>query len=168
MCKQLYDWEIGINRDPALTQFRDHIYRKTAQFWKFFDGGHYFGRKPLATIARKSSILINEVIRFLISQALLNHANDDLVRLKLISDAIAKYGAANVDVLTLNHDSLVEKLLADEIPWTTGFDSAISQDGDVTNFSPDSFRDKSRVRIVKLHGSIVRGSGCLDSFPNGF
>ena len=155
MCKQLYDWETGINTDPALTQFRDHIYRNTAQFWKFFDGGHYLGRKPLAAVARKSSILINEVIRVLLSQDLQKREIADLNQeLKLLIDTIEKYGAENVDVLTLNHDTLVEKLLGDEVPWTTGFDSSISKDGDVINFSPDSFQDKTRVRIVKLHGSI--------------
>ena len=154
MCKQLHDWEIGRNRDPALTQFRDHIYRETAQLWKFFEGGHYFGRKPLAAIARKSSILINEVIRVLISGALQHVENEDLKPLKLIKDAIAEYGAENVDVLTLNHDTLVEKLLEGETQWTTGFDPTISQDGDLTNYSSDAFANRSQVRIVKLHGSI--------------
>lgn len=38
MCKQLHNWEIGRNRDPALTLFRDHIFRETAQFWKLYEG----------------------------------------------------------------------------------------------------------------------------------
>lgn len=94
------------------------------------------------------------MIRVLISRALQHVKNEDLKPLKLIKDAIAENGAENVDVLTLNHDTLVEKLLEEETQWTTGFDPAISQDGDLTNYSSDAFVDRSQVRIVKLHGSI--------------
>lgn len=75
------------------------------------------------------------------------------VGLDLIVEALHDPAIEEVNIVTLNHDTLVEHLLAREgIPFVDGFGE---QDGDVRWFD-DACYDKSgaRVRLLKLHGSI--------------
>jgi len=58
----------------------------------------------------------------------------------------------SLDILTLNHDLLVEDLLDREgIGYNDGFSKP---DGDIRWFEPDIFLSDSKVKLIKLHGSI--------------
>jgi hypothetical protein len=57
-----------------------------------------------------------------------------------------------LDIVTLNHDLLIERFLAESgIPFIDGFGDP---DGDVRFFEPSRFESASKVRLLKLHGSI--------------
>jgi hypothetical protein len=150
MCDQLAKWELKRVPDPALRLFRDEIFEKSEKQWAFYaqEEKCYLKNQPLAAIAQKAQHAIHTVIR----QELIGKSNPRK-QLNLISEAIKKLDSENVDILTLNHDCLVEALLDREgIKWTDGFDPQISQDGDVINFDARAFKDRTRIRIVKLHG----------------
>ncbi|MDQ8205922.1 hypothetical protein QEH52_00240 [Coraliomargarita sp. SDUM461003] len=150
MCDQLAKFELGIIPDPALRLFRDKIYEESKSQWAFYaqEDKSYLQKLPLAAISQKAQHAIHTVIR----RALISK-NDPGNQLNLIAEVIHKLGPGNVDILTLNHDCLVEALLDRQgIKWTDGFDSRISQDGDVINFDAQAFEHRSRVRIVKMHG----------------
>jgi hypothetical protein len=80
---------------------------------------------------------------------------ENTVNLSLITDAIAHLGPANVDVITLNHDLLLEQELDGAgITWTDGFENEKLKQENMVSFSSDNFRDENRVRILKIHGSV--------------
>lgn len=150
MCEQLAKWDLKQIRDPALRLFRNQIYAESQTHWAFYarEGNHYFQELPLAAIALKAQHAIHVVIR-----KALAGKNAPRRQLDLIVETISSLGSENVDVLTLNHDCLVEALLDREgIEWTDGFDPLISKDGEVINFDASAFSGRQRVRIVKLHG----------------
>ena len=150
MCDQLAKWELNRVPDPSLRLFRDKIFTESKKHWAFYakEEKCYLQDMPLAAIALKAQHTIHVVIR----QALVRET-DPGEQLELITDVIRMLGPENVDVLTLNHDCLVESLLDREgIEWTDGFDPKISKDGDVVNFDARAFDDRKRIRIVKLHG----------------
>lgn len=82
-------------------------------------------------------------------------------------DCVLKYieilGAENFDIITLNHDTLVEQLLAGRSDWTDGFsggDTVFYEDAPGTRtsqsidyLSEESLLNSSKVRLVKPHGS---------------
>jgi len=58
---------------------------------------------------------------------------------------------SNLSIVTLNHDTLIEQVLArNKMNYVDGFGSP---DGDVRWFE-DKFPNNSKVRLIKLHGSI--------------
>lgn len=75
------------------------------------------------------------------------------VGLDLIIKLIKLKEISNVNIATLNHDLLIEKLFeSNNVKCTDGFGSA---DGDVKWFSPELYLSSSeKVSLYKLHGSI--------------
>jgi hypothetical protein len=58
---------------------------------------------------------------------------------------------SKLTIVTLNHDTLIEQLLtSNQIHYTDGFGNP---DGDVKWFE-DAFSDDTKIRLIKLHGSI--------------
>lgn len=150
MCEQLAKWELNIIQDPALRLFRNQIYVESKKHWSFYQPAEksYFQEKPLAAIAKKAQRAIHVVIH----NALIDKT-EPRRQLNLLAETIHSLGSQNVDILTLNHDCLVEALFDREgILWTDGFDTEFSKDGDLVNFDAQAFRVKSRIRIIKLHG----------------
>lgn len=77
---------------------------------------------------------------------------DDVTGLDLIVELAHAKEIDRLDIVTLNHDTLVEQLLAShEIPYEDGFGAP---DGDVRWFEPDTYEGDARIRLVKPHGSI--------------
>ena len=147
LAQRLHEFEAGRIKDASMVRFRDHVYRETASFWSYFVGTGDWNGHPFGAIARKTCEYINKCIRILLVPLVTPQG------LQLIPDLIDKYGATNVDILTLNHDELVEVLLKNRgIPYTTGFDPKISNDGQVDFYDDAAFDVPGRVRIVKLHG----------------
>lgn len=68
----------------------------------------------------------------------------------------------SLNILTLNHDLLVERLLLqNEIEFADGFGKAA---GDVRWFEPDTFLSDVKVKVIKLHGSIDWYSFLIDGY----
>jgi hypothetical protein len=160
LCLRLQSYELSLRPDPGLTRFRDAVYRGTAHLHRRYLGGIVYGREPLAAICTRSRGFINEAVR-----QLLRPHTDAKGKLDLIVKSIKKYGEKHVDVLTLNHDLLLENALTEAgIGWTDGFDKAFSReriDGFDTalpdnehafEFDCGAFLKRSLVRILKIHG----------------
>jgi hypothetical protein len=98
----------------------------------------------LATIARQATCLIKSAVTCLLS------TKADPKGFNLILD-LAKRADITLDIFTLNHDLLIERLLKKIAP-ADGFDP---HDGDVRWFNHGSYQDDTkRVRLYKLHGSL--------------
>ena len=86
---------------------------------------------------------------------MLSKRQECMVKLSLITEAIAQLGPANVNVITLNHDLLLERTLEkSELPWTDGFENENLKHENRFEFLPEKFRDASRTRVLKIHGSV--------------
>jgi hypothetical protein len=69
---------------------------------------------------------------------------------------------SSLNILTLNHDLLVEDLLTQKgIPFEDGFGKA---DGNIRWFEPDTLLSDTKVKLVKLHGSIDWYSFLVDGY----
>jgi hypothetical protein len=75
--------------------------------------------------------------------------------LDFIAEATAAAGTAGTDILTLNHDRLVEQYFHRKgIPFADGFDRQPNEHG-VRRWNPDVFDDSTHVvRLLKLHGGV--------------
>lgn len=71
----------------------------------------------------------------------------------LINEIIENKNFDKIDIVTLNHDLLIERYLSEnKIEFCDGFSEP---DGDYCYFIPDTYRETSKqVRLIKLHGSI--------------
>lgn len=84
-------------------------------------------------------------------------------KLDCILEYIEILGAENFDIITLNHDTLVEQLVTERSDWTDGFSSAETvfyEDASGTRSSQTidyllekSLRNSAKVRLIKPHGS---------------
>ena len=82
--------------------------------------------------------------------------------LEIIIQLANNPNVTSLNILTLNHDLLVEDLLKrNGIPFADGFGNA---DGDVRWFEPDNFLSDLKVKIIKLHGSIDWYSFLFDGY----
>lgn len=147
---RLYNHESGCELSPEIVRFRDFIYRDSFQYHQFYLGNAYHGDRPLAAISLRACYFITETVRLMLLKR-----RENTVNLSLITDAIAHLGPANVDVITLNHDLLLEQELDGAgITWTDGFENEKLKQENMVSFSSDNFRDENRVRILKIHGSV--------------
>jgi hypothetical protein len=148
LCLRLENYELSLRPEPGLTRFRDTVFRSTAQFHRRYQGGCYYGSEPLAAISARSRGFINETVRLL-----LRLPTETQGKLNLILDTIQEYGAEHVDVLTLNHDLLLEDALRQAgIAWTDGFETPLPEDPKTLQFDHNAFADPKRVRVLKIHG----------------
>lgn len=75
--------------------------------------------------------------------------------LDFIAEALTESGHLGLDILTLNHDTIVEQYLSHRrISWTNGFAHKPNAVG-VREWRPEVFNDsRCEVRLLKLHGGI--------------
>ncbi|WPJ97149.1 SIR2 family protein [Coraliomargarita algicola] len=148
MCQKLYEHEVGMSIDGTIIRFRDYIYRESAHLWRRYTDGGYLEEAPLGALSDKATILIDHCLKAILRSC------DEPKGFELILETVMRLGADRVDILTLNHDTLIEaELKKAEIPYTCGFDSGLQQDGDVDFFDETAFVNSNNVRIIKLHGS---------------
>lgn len=73
------------------------------------------------------------------------------VGLDFIAGLALSGDVSQLDIFTLNHDTLVEQVLAKfKVPYADGFGQ---KDGDIRYFEPSVYDGEHRVRLFKLHGS---------------
>jgi len=81
---------------------------------------------------------------------------DNLSVLKAIPEAIRDTALEDIDIFSLNHDTVIEQLLeSNNIAYRDGFGE---KDGNLRKWKPEIFDDgeDKRIRLLKLHGSIDR------------
>ncbi len=72
--------------------------------------------------------------------------------LELVESLAISPSIQSLDIVTLNHDLLIERLLTQRnITFVDGFGAA---EGNVRYFAPTLFESRAKVRLFKLHGSI--------------
>jgi len=153
LCLRLEHHELSRRPDPGLTRFRDTVFRSTAQFHRRYLGGCYYGCEPLAAISARSRGFINETVRQLLRPPYKDCEGKLHLALQLVVETIRAYGPEHVDVLTLNHDLLLEDALTKAgIAWTDGFDAPLATDSKALQFDREAFTKPGRVRILKIHG----------------
>ncbi len=99
-------------------------------------------------LARESADYIHDMVA-----ALLSVHPRRLDHVSFVVDAIKECGREELTICTLNHDTILEQVLAShQIPYEDGFGQPIDY---VRYFDPDLLtEDKGGVRLLKLHGSI--------------
>ena len=148
LCQKLYEHEVGMATDGSIIRFRDHIYRESAHLWRFYKDGGYLGEAPLGAIAGRATFLIADCLK-----TILNSFRNPQ-GLNLVTETVKALGAKSVDVVTLNHDRLLEYHLgANDVEYTCGFDPSTNRDGEVDFFDETAFISANKVRVIKLHGS---------------
>ncbi len=144
LCQQIALWNVGLSDNSLTTSFMEKIEERA--------GGLLLGRTvnerlcDLATLGRQMSAYIESIVTKTLRRQY-------LVGLELILDLAQSVEIEQLNIVTLNHDTLVEQFFsANSIAFVDGFGSP---DGDV-RWSDDkvySYAD-GRVRLFKLHGSI--------------
>ena len=148
LCQRIYEHEVGMATDSSIIRFRDHIYRKSAHLWKFYTDGGYLGEAPLGAIADRATFMVADCLKTILS------SYQKPQGLNLITETIKALGTRSVDIVTLNHDRLLEYHLdANNVEYTCGFDPSINRDGEVDFFDETAFISTNKVRVIKLHGS---------------
>lgn len=144
LCQQIALWNIGLSDNSLATSFMKSIEKRAGGL---LQGSNFDERLcDLASLGRKMNSYIESIVTETLRRKYV--AGFDLIRELAESAEIEQ-----LNIATLNHDTLVEQFLAEnEIPFVDGFGV---RDGDV-RWSDDGVyagTDK-RVRLFKLHGSI--------------
>jgi hypothetical protein len=144
LCQQISLWNIGLSDNSLTTPFMDHIERRAH--------GLLSGRSTkarisdLAALGGPSCAFIESVVAETLRQKY-------LAGFDLILELAASRQIRQLNIVTLNHDTLVEQFLAaNGVGFVDGFGEC---DGDV-RWSDDRVYDapSARVRLLKLHGSV--------------
>jgi hypothetical protein len=144
LCEQMRLWHIGLVDNSLVTPLMEIIERKAG---KLLAGNGVMARmSDLGSLAEQACFFIESVVAGeLRPKAVVGF---DLIR----ELATAPY-VEQLNIVTLNHDTLVEQFLSENrVDFADGFRE---RDGDVRWYD-ESVSDESaaRVRILKLHGSV--------------
>lgn len=143
LARQLADDEKGIARNPGLGPFVDQVRAALSQHAAQARLPHL---PDLAEVAEETCTFIQCVVR-----AKLTTTNTPL-GLDPIAELARSPQVSSLDIVTLNHDLLVETFLESHgIVFSDGFGLPV---GDVRYFDPSTFRGTQKIRLFKLHGSI--------------
>jgi hypothetical protein len=144
LCQQILMWNIGLSDNSLATPFMERI---EAEAGDILQGDGVAARMcDLGSMGRLMCSYISAVV----AEELRHPYRTGF---DLIGELIDNPGIERLDIVTLNHDTLVEQFLsARGIPFVDGFGAP---DGDV-RWADDGVYDAPvvRVRIFKLHGSI--------------
>jgi len=144
LCEEMTNWRIGLSDNSILTPFMKALERRAR---RLLSGDSLDARLNnlglLASLARL-------FIQFATTVAL---RSGEPSGLDLIVELARAERIKQLNIVTLNHDTLVERLLADDgLDLVDGFGAA---DGDIRWYD-DHLYDTSTatVRLFKLHGSV--------------
>jgi hypothetical protein len=143
LCAEMRSWANGQNDNALTTPFLELVERKA--------GPILIGESRRARIKEICLLAYDSMrfIRMVVANALVN---DKPVGLDLILELAESPRISQLDIVTLNHDTLVEHLLTRAgIGFVDGFSDA---DGDVRWYDDAVYDAAARVRLIKLHGSI--------------
>ncbi|MCX6340515.1 MAG: SIR2 family protein [Candidatus Aureabacteria bacterium] len=144
LAQQIEDEELGEIFNPAIRPFVEEIKNKTVALCS----REQFGIKDLTfrELGWKACIFIEYALWQLLG------TNNNPEGMNLIKELALSPEVEALDILTLNHDILVERFLSrNGIQYADGFGLP---DGDVRFFKPSTYDEDIKVRLFKLHGSI--------------
>jgi len=144
LCEQIRLWNIGLVDNSMVTPLMEIIEQKA--------GGLLAGRSFMARLSDLGS-LAEQACSFIESVVADELRPKSIVGLDLILKLATATYIEQLNIVTLNHDTLVEQFLAEnKVKFIDGFGEV---DGDVRWYDENVF-DKSctRVKILKLHGSV--------------
>lgn len=151
MCTQIKQNGLGLTEDVMTSAFVDKVERDAEGL---LDGDCVEARLiALYHLASRAA----GFIEWLVAEYL---EADTINGLDLVVELARDPGIERLDIITLNHDTLVEQLLRqNDIPFADGFGPA---DGDFRFFDDGAYdKESAKVRILKPHGSVdwyrVRG-----------
>ncbi|MDB5073180.1 MAG: hypothetical protein JWM87_4291 [Candidatus Eremiobacteraeota bacterium] len=144
LCQQISLWNIGLSDNSLTTPFMECIERKAGSLLR---GPTVDARLcDLASLGRKACSFIESVVAEELDRAY-SRGFDLLFELATAPEM------EQLNIVTLNHDTLVEQFLSsNDVSFIDGFGE---RDGDV-RWHDDSVYETahSRVRLFKLHGSV--------------
>ena len=154
LCEKITQYQYSPRKDPTMRALVDFVRGQITD-------SNYFeqNNQSIQQCAQSASRFIEQIVKWELS--IPERAPVNLGR---ILEYIELVGAGNIDIVTLNHDTLVEQLLLQNLPqtaWTDGFedDEELLEEADlqekarISYLDKHSFRDTSKVRVIKPHGS---------------
>lgn len=144
LCEQIRLWHIGLVDNSLVTPLMEVIERKAS--------GLFVGHNSMARMSNLGS-LAEQACFFIESVVAEELRPKTLVGFDLIYELATAPYIEQLNIVTLNHDTLVEQFLAEKnVDFVDGFGE---RDGDVRWYD-DKVYDGShtKVRILKLHGSV--------------
>ena len=144
LCEQIRLWNIGLVDNSLVTPLMEIIERKA--------GGLLAGSSIMARMSDLGS-LAEQACFFIESVVAGELRPNGIVGFDLIFELATAPYVEQLNIVTLNHDTLVEQFLAENrVDIADGFGE---RDGDVRWYD-ESVYDKghARVKILKLHGSV--------------
>jgi hypothetical protein len=143
LCMEIRDWANGQNDTALTTPFIDVVDR---------NAGTILLSKERPARIKEICQLAYDSTRFIKSVVASALAKSPPVGLDLILELAESPRISQLDIVTLNHDTLVEQLLTRAgLKFVDGFSDA---DGDVRWYDESAYDVAARVRLIKLHGSI--------------
>ncbi|HEX7723631.1 MAG TPA: SIR2 family protein [Pyrinomonadaceae bacterium] len=144
LCEQIRLWNIGLVDNSMVTPLMEIIEHKARGLLK---GRSFMARlSDLGSLAEQACSFIESVVAYELRAK-------RIVGLDLILELATAPLIEQLNIVTLNHDTLVEQFLAEnKVKVIDGFGEV---DGDVRWYD-ETVSDEShpRVRILKLHGSV--------------
>jgi hypothetical protein len=144
LAQQLRDDGLGVIDNPAILGFLTEVKSRTQELAKAVPT--FTPSNKFADMVRQSLVFIRSVVQHEL------RTPDSINGLDLIADLAKSELVERLDIVTLNHDLLVEALLVKHgIEVCDGFDKP---QGDVRKFNPELYDSAGKVRLFKLHGSL--------------
>jgi hypothetical protein len=143
LCEEMTNWRIGLADNSILTPFMKSLERRTH---RLLSGGSLSARlDDLGLLAQNARAFIQSAV----AAALRGGRPSGL---DLIVELARSKRIEQLNIVTLNHDTLVEQLLAgNDVAVGDGFGPA---DGDIRWYDDSVYDAGHSVRIFKLHGSV--------------
>jgi SIR2-like domain len=144
LCEQIRLWNIGLVDNSLVTPLMEIIERNAGEL---LAGGSTMARlSDLGSLAEKACFFIESVVAEELRPK-------DIVGLDLLLELATAPYIEQLNIVTLNHDTLVEQFLAENgVDFVDGFGE---RDGDVRWYDESVYDDShARVKILKLHGSV--------------
>lgn len=144
LCEEMRLWNIGLVDNSLITPLMETIERKAGRL--LARGSSLARMSDLGSLAEQACFLIESVVARELRPR-------RIVGLDLLLELATAPHIEQLNIITLNHDTLVEQFLVEKgVDFTDGFGQ---RDGDVRWYD-ESLYDEShaRVKILKLHGSV--------------
>jgi hypothetical protein len=149
LCLKIEHTQYAPRVDPTSRSLLDFVYEKLTdtEYFRICDNS-----------IQEAAMNARLMIEYTVKQELF-HPKRSPKSLENLQSYIELIGPKNIDIITLNHDTLVEEFLGGADYWTDGFErnesSPRGNEYDPLDFfmENEAFADPKKVRILKPHGS---------------
>ena len=139
----------GESHNPALGDFVERIGRETETLAKSFSAASWSVTRndQLASLARECQVFIESVVRTQLG------ADTKPVGYRAFASLLHEVGRfEHIDVVTLNHDLLLDRVMdLESVPYVDGFST---RDGEIRFFDDHAISAHERIHLIKPHGAI--------------